>query len=119
MRRIRVALILTIFLAVGGRATAQVPMTFRVLCGVTDATPTRWDGSLKVKNAGSYTIEGWRFEADDSVSGNHFHFSTRAERRFGESEGRTIAANGLIITASAVTENSEFDFKTAQGELQF
>ena len=119
MRRIRVALILTIFLAVGGRATAQVPMTFRVLCGVTDATPTRWDGSLKVKNAGTYTIEGWRFEADDSVSGNHFHFSTRAERRFGESEGRTIAANGLIITASAVTENSEFTFKTPHGEFSF
>ena len=119
MRRIRVALILTIFLAVGGRAAAQVPMTFRVLCGVTDATPTRWDGSLKVKNAGTYTIEGWRFEADDSVSGNHFHFSTRAERRFGESEGRTIAANGLIITASAVTENSEFTFKTPHGEFSF
>jgi hypothetical protein len=119
MRQLRVALTLTTFLMVSGRATAQAPMTFRVLCGVTDAAPTRWDGSLKVKNAGTYTIEGWRFEADDSVNGNHFHFSTRAERRFGESEGRTIAANGLIITASAMTENSEFDFKTAQGSFSF
>ena len=119
MGRIRLALIVTILVVGSSDAVAQTPMTFRVLCGVTDATPTRWDGSLKIKNAGAYTLEGWRFEADDSVNGNHFHFSTRAERRFGESEGRTIAANGLIITASAVTENSEFDFKTAQGGFSF
>ncbi len=98
MRRISVALILTILLVFGSNAHAQAPAAFRVLCGVTDATPTRWDGSLKVKNAGPFTLEGWRFEGDDSVNGNHFHFSTRAARRFGESEGE----NRLWPTASSL-----------------
>ena len=119
MRRIRVALVLLILFVPGRNLHAQAPATFRVLCGVTDAIPTRWDGSLKVKNAGPFTLEGWRFEGDDSVNGNHFHFSTRAARRFGEAEGRTIVANGLLITTNAVTESSEFVFKTAQGEFSF
>ncbi|MGO8788200.1 MAG: hypothetical protein ACLQVL_12570 [Terriglobia bacterium] len=119
MRRIRLALTLSTWLVIGGSAYAQAPMAFRVLCGVTDASPTRWDGSLKVKNAGAYSLEGWRFESDDSATGNHFHFSTRRARSFGESEGRSVVANGLIMTASAVTENSEFVFKTAQGEFSF
>jgi hypothetical protein len=119
MRRINLALIPTILLVLSSPAHAQAPAAFRILCGVTDATPTRWDGSLKAKNAGPYTLEGWRFENDDSVNGNHFRFSTRAARRFGESEGRTIVANGLIITTSAATESTEFVFKTAQGEFSF
>jgi hypothetical protein len=119
MRRISVALVLLIVFVPGKNLQAQASTTFRVLCGVTDATPTRWDGSLKVKNAGSYTLEGWRFEHDDSANGNHFSFSTRAARNFGEDEGKVLVANGLIITASAVTENSEFVFKTAQGEFSF
>jgi hypothetical protein len=119
MGKIRVALALLILFVPGRNLQAQTPMSFRILCGVTDATPTRWDGLLKVKNAGPYTLEGWRFEGDDSVNGIHFHFSTRAARRFGESEGKTIVANGLIITASAATGSSEFVFKTAQGEFNF
>ncbi len=119
MWRIRVAFVLLVLLVSGSNLQAQVSMTFRVLCGVTDAAPARWDGSLKVKNAGPYTLEGWRFAADDSLAGNHFHFSTRAARRFGEAEGKIIAANGLIMTVSEVTESSEFIFKTAQGEFSF
>jgi hypothetical protein len=103
----------------GWELHAQAPAAFRVLCGVTDAARTRWDGSLKVKDAGTFTIEGWRFEADDNVDGNRFHFSTRAARRFGEPEGKIIVANGLIVTASAITASSEFVFKTAQGDFSF
>ena len=119
MGRIRTALVLLMLMAPGWNLKAQVSMSFRVLCGVTDATPTRWDGSLKVRNVGAYTLEGWRFAGDDSLDGAHFHFSTRSARRFGESEGRIIVANGLILTVNSVTEGSEFVFKTAQGEFSF
>src|SRR5271157_5488253 len=119
MWRIRVAFVLLSLFVSGRNLQAQVSMTFRVLCGVTDATPARWDGSLKVKNAGPYTLEGWGFAGDESLNGNHFHFSTRTARQFGEAEGKTMVANGLIVTASAVTESSEFVFKTAQGEFNF
>ncbi|HTS68867.1 MAG TPA: hypothetical protein VMO17_07770, partial [Terriglobia bacterium] len=119
MGRTKTAILLMILGVAGKNLYAQAPAAFRVLCGVTDATRTRWDGSLKVKDAGAVTMEGWRFEADDSVNGNHFHFSTRPNRQFGEAETRTIVANGLIVTASAATDNSEFRFKTAQGDFSF
>ena len=119
MGRTKTAILLMILGVAGKNLYAQAPAAFRVLCGVTDSTRTRWDGSLKVKDAGAVTMEGWRFEADDSVNGNHFHFSTRPNRQFGEAETRTIVANGLIVTASAATDNSEFRFKTAQGDFSF
>ena len=120
MGRIKPVTLLLLFLFVPWRCVhAQAPMTFRVLCGITDATLARWDGSLKVKNAGAYTLEGWRFERDDGIEGNRFHFSTRGARRFGEAEGTSMTANGLILNASAVTDRSEFTFKTAQGDFSF
>ena len=119
MGRIKFALGLLILFVPVENLQAQTPATFRVLCGLTDATLTNWDGSLKVRNAGSYTLEGWRFENDESISRDHFHFWTRAARRFGEGVPGNIVANGLIITASDVTDTSEFAFKTAQGEFSF
>ncbi len=119
MGQIRFALFLLMVFVPGRYLQAQGPMTFRVLCGVTDATAMRWDGSLKVKNAGAYTLEGWDFDVDHSVQGSQFHFSTRLARRFGEPESRTLAANGLLITASGVTETSEYVFQTAQGKFSF
>jgi len=119
MWRIRIAFVLLVLIVPVRNLPAQVSMTFRVLCGVTDAAPTRWDGALRVKNAGPYTLEGWRFAGDDSLNGNHFHFSTRPARRFGEAEGKSMTANGLLMTVNAVTESSEFVFKTAQGEFSF
>ena len=119
MGRIRVVLVLLILLVTGRNLQAQSSMTFRVLCGVTDATGTRWDGSLKVKGAGPYTLEGWRFEGDDSASGDRFHFSTRASRAFAETEGRSIAANGILMTASAVTRAVSLSSRRHKGNSVF
>ena len=76
MRRIKVALILTILLVLGSNAHAQTPAAFRVLFGVNDTAVTRWDGSLKVMQAGQYSLEPWRFEGVDNIDGELFHFST-------------------------------------------
>ena len=62
MRRINLVLIPTILLVLGSNAHAQTPAAFRILFGVNDATITRWDGSLKVIQAGQYTLEPWRFD---------------------------------------------------------
>src|SRR5208283_3989211 len=99
MRRIGCVLFLLILLGPTHYLHAQASVTFRVLCGVTDTTATRWDGSLKVTNAGPYTLEGWRFENDDSTTGDHFHFSTRPARTFGQPAPKTVVANGLFIIA--------------------
>ena len=119
MRRIHNALLLTILLALSSTARAQTPAAFRVLFGVNDTTITRWDGSLKVMQAGQYSLEPWRFEGIDNIDGEVFHFATHAGRFFNSSNVALPLANGFIITATAVGDSSEFSFSTAQGGFSF
>ncbi len=119
MRRMGVAFALFFLLVSGSNVRAQSPAAFRVLCGVTDAVPARWDGTLSAKNAGAITLEGWRFEGDDNATDTTFHFSSRPMRRFGEAVPKTMTANGMILTGDSVTNDSEFAFKTAQGDFTF
>jgi hypothetical protein len=120
MRRINFALILTILLVLGSNAHAQTPAAFRVLFGVNDASVTRWDGSLKVRQAGQYSLEPWRFDGVDNIDGELFHFSTRPGRFFHlPPDAARLLANGFIITARAVGDSSEFSFSTAQGDFSF
>jgi hypothetical protein len=123
MRRIQVGLILTILLAASSQASAQTSAAFRVLFGVHDTGTTRWDGSLKVQQAGQYTLEPWRFEGVDNIDGDLFHFSTRAARFFNATftprNGDRAVANGFIITVTALSDSSEFSFSTAQGAFGF
>src|ERR1700683_3637779 len=81
---------------------AQAPASFRVLFGVTDTVSTRWDGTITAKQAGNFTIEGWRLEGVDNLDGNLFHFSTHPARLFNTPAGGAFVANGFIITADAV-----------------
>ena len=117
MRRFNIVLILTILLALSDNAHAQTAAAFRVLFGVNDASTTRWDGSLKVIQAGQYTLEPWRFEATDNIVGEIFHFSTRSVSN--APSGGLPLANGFILTATAVGDGSEFSFSTAQGKFSF
>ncbi|MGA3323338.1 MAG: hypothetical protein ABSF45_02610 [Terriglobia bacterium] len=114
MRRINVGLMLTILFVLGSNAHAQTAAAFRVLFGITDTASTRWDGSLKVKQAGQYTLEPWRFEGVDNIDGEIFHLSTHPG-----SQGGPAVANGFILTATAVGDSSEFSFSTAQGGFSF
>jgi hypothetical protein len=98
---------------------AQSPASFRVLLGVTDATSTRWDGTINAKQAGELTTEGWRLEGVDDIDGNLFHLSTHPARLFSSSTGGAVVANGFILNASAVTESSEFEITTSQGDFHF
>jgi hypothetical protein len=117
MRRINTALILTILLVLSGNAHAQSTAAFRILFGVNDASATRWDGSFKVMQAGQYSLEPWRFEGVDNVVGEIFHFSSRPIAN--APSGGLPLANGFVITATAVGDNSEFSFSTAQGDFSF
>ena len=49
---------------------AQTRTSFRVLLGVTDSTSNRWDGTITVKEAGNYSLDGWRFEDQDDIDGD-------------------------------------------------
>jgi hypothetical protein len=117
MRRISAGLILTILLLLVSSARAQTPAAFRVLFGVNDSLVTRWDGSIKVTQAGQYSLEPWRFETTDKVDGDLFRFSSRPGTNTGS--GQLPLANGFILTAKAVGDSSEFSFSTAQGAFSF
>lgn len=53
---------------------AQTSTAFRVLLGVTDSASTRWDGTITVKGAGDYSLEGWRFEDMATLTAISFIF---------------------------------------------
>jgi hypothetical protein len=102
---------------------AQTLAAFRVLMGVTDTSSIRWDGTITVKEAGKYSLDGWRFEDQDDIDGNLFHFTTHEARAQGGPLSRfrsaPYVANGFVINAEAVTDKSEFIFTTAQGDFRF
>jgi hypothetical protein len=102
---------------------AQSPASFRVLLGVTDTSAARWDGTLSIRDAGKYTVEGWRFEGTDKIDTDGlFHLTTHAPRLFLSAAaltGGAVVANGFIINADSVTESSEFAITTSQGDFSF
>ena len=56
-------------LVLGASAGAQTPVSVRILFGTTDTEPTRWDGSVQVQGGSLVSIEPWRFEGSDAISG--------------------------------------------------
>jgi hypothetical protein len=102
-----------ILLVQGSNALAQSPASFRVLFGVNDTSSTRWDGTLKVLQAGQYTLEPWRSAGQDKIEREIFRLTT------GTPNGGAPRANGFIINATAVGDGSEFSFSTAQGDFSF
>src|SRR5580658_9349911 len=54
----------------------------RILLGTTDEKATQWDGSVTARGAEVQTVEGWRFERPDAVSGTSWKASSRAPRLF-------------------------------------
>ncbi len=120
MKRLNIALIPALILAFIGSARAQTPAAFRILLGVNDNAPTRWDGTLKVTDAGPYTIEPWRFQDDDKIDGDQYHISTHVARFFYKLPDSDLpVANGFIINATATGDTSEFSFTTPQGAFSF
>jgi hypothetical protein len=96
MRRINFSLILVIFLALSSNARAQTAAAFRALFGVAETSGASWDGSLKVTEAGQYSLEPWRFEGTDKTDGESFRFSTRRARFV----LIPLVANGFVVSAT-------------------
>jgi hypothetical protein len=109
-------------LALGITLHAQSTVSYRVLFGVTDTAPTRWDGTFSGERVGKITATEWKFIAGDNIDGQLFHFSTHPDIRFAGAtagSGAPIVPNGFILTAERVTESSEFSITTAQGDFKF
>jgi len=110
-------------LVIGASASAQTPVSVRILVGTTDTEPTRWDGSVQVQGGSLVSIEPWRFEGSDAVSGGRWQVSTHPIRRFaGAAAARgaaapPVVANGIVVNLASVAA-PRLRVSTTQGDFE-
>src|SRR5271165_1387105 len=88
--------------------SAPAGTDFRILLGVNDQTPTKWDGSITVVGGRVTGIRGWRFTAADSADLSGWKASTRNTI---QRKGRVgpLVSNGVIVTAALDDPDARFD----------
>jgi hypothetical protein len=100
---------------------AQVSV--RILLGVGDTGPVRWDGTIAAQGAKIVSLEPWRFEGADAIVDQTWHLSTHPVRLFGggtqvSSTGvSNIVANGIIVNLSGSSTGAVLKLTTAQGDF--
>jgi len=99
-------------------------VAFRLLLGVTDTQPTRWDGRVTVSGGSVTAIQGWRFGPDDSTDyRSTWKLSTRAGlvrvNQLKKGANIPIADNGVIITAAIESPSARFEVETPHGNFSF
>jgi hypothetical protein len=105
-------------------AGAQQRFSVRILLGVTDAEPIRWDGTIRTQSGTIASLEPWRFEGNDGIAGLTWHCSTHLVRLFSGTTPvfnkgvNSFVPNGVIANLSA-DENAEIKVTTAQGDFSF
>ena len=88
----------------------------RIRFGLTDKTPTKWDGIISVSPGAIERIDGWRFEDGDEVHDTTgWKASTRSltvrrsnnAKKAGKGKGgnANMADNGVILLLTGVNEN--------------
>ena len=61
---------LVILFGMAALAGGQTPITVRVLLGTTDTQSVKWDGSVQGQGVTVASLEPWRFEGADAISGS-------------------------------------------------
>src|SRR5262245_50625858 len=89
----------------------------RILLGLTDTASKKWDGGVSARGARIVSLEPWRFEGSDAITGNQWRFSTHPVRLFGGQiqAPRPVVANGVIVWLEGESDSSELSVKTPQG----
>src|SRR6267143_84115 len=92
---------LTLF-AIATAANAQSPLSVRVLMGTSDTESTTWDGSVRAQSGTIVSVEPWRFEGTDAITGTSWKMATHPVRRFAGAAAQgvppPVVANGVVIT---------------------
>src|SRR5580704_281613 len=96
----------------------------RILLGLTDAKPVQWDGSVTARGAEIQSVDGWRFERPDGVSGASWKASSRQPRlfinglQFDLKNGEVpVVPNGVIVRLKEANPNAELAVITTQGSF--
>src|SRR6187200_1203031 len=101
--------------------------------GFKDDAPTVWDGSITTSQGKVVSLEGWRFEAQDKITGEgEWKAGTRAlteRKKRGNNPAKLgqrqqavkepMADNGVIAQLTGVSGETQITVKTAQGEFAF
>jgi len=111
---------LAILAACAMMAHAQERVSVRILLGATDTASADWSGSVKADGATVESLEPWRFEGADAISGSSWKASTHQIRLFGGANlARPVVANGVIGILAARSEDATVRVTTAQGNFDF
>src|ERR1700686_3176378 len=101
---------------------AQSGPGVRILLGMTDEQPAQWDGSVKARGAEVQSVDGWRFESPDGVSGSSWNSSSRQPRLFInglqfdlKGSPLPVVPNGVIVRLSQASPSAELEVTTTQG----
>ena len=97
---------------------------FRILLGIGDAEPTRWDGSIRVTGGKIAKLEAWRPADGDSVATESWKLSTHRLPPQGAAavqSGRPgpMVESGLLLAADLSDPRARFEIQTAQGNFAF
>ena len=112
---------------VGPSILVAEDFTYRIRLGLTDETPTTWDGSLKVSGGEVASLRSWRPTAADEINATSWKLATTPGRKFRfrnwEPEPSTpvpdyVYIPGLILTVSA-KRDAKVQISTAQGDFEF
>src|SRR4051812_31982575 len=102
-------------------------VTLRIRFGMKDQDNTDWSGTLALSSGKVESIRGWRWMPGDKAEGNAFTVMTRRQAAQSEAERKRIQAggklpikeNGIIVTLSGVTLDTQVSLDTKPGKASF
>jgi len=108
----------------GSTGAAGAAARFRILMGLGDAEPARWDGSIRVTGGRVTALEIWRPAAEDQIEGQNWKLSSRRLAPPGAAAIRAgrpgpLVENGILVAAELLDPGAKFDVQTAQGNFAF
>jgi hypothetical protein len=100
---------------------------FRILLGIGDSEPTRWDGSIRIRGGKISKLELWRPGAGDRAEAQTWKLTTHEQPPFHSLDvGRTaheqppvMVESGLLVSAQIADAQASLDVGTEQGKFAF
>ena len=106
---------------------------FRMVFGLADKTPTRWDGTVHVSPGNVAKIDGWLLERDDEIQGTSgWKIASRRSRPLGEPadlippDRWPVVESGVIVAVADGTPHTQVEvqvpgqkFSFTLGELEY
>ena len=114
--------ILAFLLCAAPVAMAQGPAAVRILLGANSPQPQRWDGSVSAQGGTIASLDPWRFEGADSISGTSWKMASRPPRVFNgaqaQNQNRPSVPNGVIVQLSSANPSTTLKVTTEHGNFE-